>query len=368
MDEAATRPTPLQDLEDQLGARFEEFHGWSTPLLYTSISTEALAVRSGAGLFDVSHMGRLFVKADELERLGKLFTNNVESTKLGKMKYSYSLDEYGMIIDDVVSYGLEDGVLLVVNATAFQRDLEWMKSHGVHPINVTDETAMIAVQGPASLSIASELGFQLGGWFTFNPLSGWEKAYEGGIASRSGYTGEDGFEVIGTTDFVRSIFQKVIRIGAKPAGLGARDVLRLEAGYTLSGVDTVGMTPLDLGGSRFVKWEKDFIGKGALAVKKEKEGERQPFGLIAGNIPRRGYRCAEAFVSSGTFSPTLKKGIGLAIPSSPKERPTPGTKLTLFEEGDPNKKTIEAEVTELPFVPWRYPRRSFPQITRFSSA
>jgi len=355
---AGLRETPLRPIEEGLGARFEEFNGWYTPLLYSSISSEALAVRSAAGAFDVSHMGRLFLNSEELGRAAPLFTNNVESTKLGKMKYSYILDEKGTIIDDVVGYGLKGGVMLVVNASAFEKDVAWMRSHGVNPVDVTEGTAMIAVQGPSSPSIARELGYELGDWFTFKPLAGWESPWSGGIVSRSGYTGEDGFELIGDVNLVSSVFRRVIEMGAKPAGLGARDVLRLEAGYTLSGVDTVGMTPLDLGGSHFVKWEREFIGKGPLEEKR-KEGEKLPAGFLSsGGIPRRGYACEEAFVSSGTFSPTLKKGIGLLMPSRAGITLEPNADITLYEDGDPAKKALKGKIVSLPFVPHRYPHRT----------
>ncbi|MGC8670349.1 MAG: glycine cleavage system aminomethyltransferase GcvT [Thermoprotei archaeon] len=345
--------TPLAQLEEGLGARFQDFHGWLTPLYFSSISSEALAVRNSAGIFDVSHMGRLFIPAESTDKLGELFTNNVESTKIGRMKYSFMLRDDGTIIDDVVSYGLEDGILLVVNASAYDEDVAWLKGHGVTVEEVTGETAMIAVQGPSSPSMATSLGFGLGQWFSFQPLNGWERCWSEGIVSRSGYTGEDGFEVIGSPELVREVYRKALALGASPAGLGARDVLRIEAGYTLSGVETSGRTPLDIGGARFIKWEKDFIGKRAIEGKRE----RSLFGFVADKgIPRTGFVSELALITSGTFSPTLKKGIALAIPED--GAPPSGTPMT-FTDPTTNK-SISGKAVDLPFVPWRYPMRRSP--------
>ncbi len=342
--------TPLAPLEEELGAKFQDFHGWLTPLYFSSISSEALAVRNSAGVFDVSHMGRLFIPAESVDKLGPLFTNNVESTKMGRMKYSFMLRDDGIIIDDVVSYGLQDGVLLVVNASAYDADVRWLREHRVNVQEITRDTAMIAVQGPKSPSLASSLGFRLGQWFSFEPIKGWERCWLSGIVSRSGYTGEDGFEVIGSLQLVQEVYKKALALGASPAGLGARDVLRIEAGYTLSGAETSGRTPLDIGGGRFIKWEKDFIGKSAIEGKRE----RSLFGFVADQgIPRAGFVSELALITSGTFSPTLKKGIAIVVPEN--GAPPPGTPMT-FTDPVTNRR-ISGKTTTLPFVPWHYPMR-----------
>ncbi|MGC9175041.1 MAG: glycine cleavage system aminomethyltransferase GcvT [Thermoprotei archaeon] len=340
--------TPLAATEEGLGARFQAFHGWITPLYFSSITSEVLSVRHSAGVFDVSHMGRLLVSGDDLPRIGELFTNNVESTKKARMKYSYMLRPDGTIIDDLVSYGLEEGLLLVVNASALSADLAWLDEHGVHAEDVTDKTAMIAVQGPSASGIASSLGFHLGQWFSFESIDGWESCWKTGIVSRSGYTGEDGFELIGDIELVKDVYNRVLSLGASPAGLGARDVLRIEAGYALSGVETAGRTPLDIGGGRFIKWQKSFIGRSAIEGKQE----RSLFGFVSdGGIPRAGFISDEGLITSGTFSPTLKRGIGLVVPFH--EVPAPGTPIT-FTDPETQRK-LSGKVAALPFVPWRYP-------------
>jgi len=332
--------TPLFQVEKELGASFQDFHGWITPLRFSGITREALAVRNGAGVFDVSHMGRLIVSRSEAKKYASLFTNNVEGTKPGRMKYSYVLDADGFVIDDVVSYGLESRLLLVVNTWAKEQDLRLLA--GVAEVSdITEHTSMIAVQGPASEAIARSLGLDLGGWFSFSERGEL-------LVSRSGYTGEDGFEVIGPPEQVERVYGRAVEMGAIPCGLGARDVLRLEAGYTLSGVDTDRTTtPLDVGGGAFIKWDRDFVGKEALLGRPEKK----LFGFIAEEgIPRSGCTSDFGVISSGTFSPTLRKGIGLVRPKG--EVPTPGTDLS-FSCGE---RYLSGKASALPFVPWRYPR------------
>lgn len=321
--------TPLHDFHKKLGARLIEFVGWSMPVQYSSVIEEHLAVRQQAGIFDVSHMGEIFlIGKDALSFIQKLTCNDASQLSPGKVQYSALMHPHGTLVDDILVYHIGEGeYMMCVNAANTAKDFEWINSQkegDVQVSNKSDEYAQIALQGPLSREILqqcvdidlSELGyykFQIG---TVNQVSG--------IISRTGYTGEDGFELYLPSESAASIWHLLQEVGSpkglKPAGLAARDTLRLEAKMLLYGNDIDETTTVLEAGLDFIlKWDKDdFIGKEALK-KQASEGLKRKlmgFEMLGRGIARHGYavfyqgkKIGE--VTSGSYAPFLKKNIGL---------------------------------------------------------
>ncbi len=304
--------TPLYEIHRRLGARFTDFHGWEMPLQYKGIVEEALAVRNSAGIFDISHMGRLLVSGKDAFRvLQKLTTNNLSKLYPGKVQYNLLTNERGGVKDDITIYMLsEDEFFLCVNAVNRDKVREWIGKHT--PVeDISEKMVQIALQGKDSEGILSEF-YDVKGlkYYHF-------KTFGETIVSRTGYTGEDGFEIYAPLKEGVELFEALIE-RAKPCGLGARDVLRIEAGYPLYGHEiSEDITPFEANLDRFVDTSKDFLGKSAML---SKEVRRKLFGLemVKGGVPREGYPVLKqgkeiGRVSSGTYSPTLKKGIALCF-------------------------------------------------------
>ncbi len=323
--------TPLFEAQRELGAHFIEFAGWEMPVHYTSIIEEHNAVRDSAGLFDVSHLGRIDVSgSDATAFIQKLITNDASQLAKKQALYTLMCYESGTIIDDLLVYRLDDGhFMLVANALNTKKDFEWMKTkkrdeEDVQLKDVTNKLATIALQGPNSEKVLQKLtDYDLSELKKF-----WADEMElGGIkvmTSRTGYTGEDGFEIYSRADEIERIWSKILQLGKSegivPVGLGARDTLRLEACYVLYGNDIdETTTPLEAPLSWAVKFGKDcFIGKEKLLGQKEKGVKKKLVGfeMIERGVPRRGYKIfvnndEVGYVTSGTFSPTLKKNIGM---------------------------------------------------------
>ena len=339
-----------------------EFGGWQMPVLYTGVVEEHNAVRKRAGLFDVSHMGEIRLRGrDALQNIQRLTTNDAASLEVGRARYTLMTDTAGGIIDDLLVYRLGSlDYLLVVNAGTTAEDVAWVREHARGEVEVEDESeqwALLALQGPRSSSILRRIlpeDVVALRYYRFCEL-----AYEGVemMVSRTGYTGEDGFEIYLSPDRVVELASALLKAGAadglQPAGLGARDTLRLEAGLLLYGNDMDrSCSPLEAGLERFVKLDKgDFIGRGALQSQALHGVGRRLVGMqtVGRDIPRRGYRIlasgGEAIgeVTSGTFSPTLRRGIGLGLVEV--EVADAGTELAI-ERRD---RRLPAVVVETPF-------------------
>ncbi len=356
--------TPLYDEHRAIGARLVEFGGWEMPVQYSGIIEEHRAVRTAAGVFDVSHMGEFIVEgAGALDFLECLVPNNVGKLEVNQALYSQICNEQGGTVDDLLVYHLgPDRYMVVVNAGTMEKDWAWFQDHAaghddVTLENRTKQTALIAVQGPEALAILAPLaGIDIAGIAYYHCAAG-EVAGISCIISRTGYTGEDGFELYHDAGDAPRLWQAILAAGKShgllPAGLGARDTLRLEAGLCLYEHELdESITPLeaDLGWSVRLKKEHDFIGRAALAQQKEAGPPRKRVGLILTDrgVPRAD--CAilhdgepVGVVTSGTMSPTLGKPIAMGF--VPPALAAPGTALAIEIRGRP----VAAEVVPLPF-------------------
>jgi aminomethyltransferase len=334
MNESSTaqlKKTPLNARHRAHGARMVPFSGWDMPVEYSGIVNEHLAVRTRAGLFDVSHMGEIELAGkDALAALQKISTNDASKLSVGRAQYSGLTTPDGTFIDDLLVYRLaSDHYLLVVNAGDIERKYKWVADHvrdvgDVAAVNSSSRYALLAVQGPAAVAIVQTLtSVDLTSikyyWFAHGEVGGVRS-----LISRTGYTGEDGFELFippGAADRLwNTILDAGTEAGLVPVGLGARDTLRLEAGMHLSGQDideTTTVLEADLGW--IIGWNKgDFIGRAALEQQKNAGLARKLVGfeMTAPGIARHGYKAyaagGEGVVTSGTQTPFLKKAIGLA--------------------------------------------------------
>lgn len=324
------KKTALYELHKKLGAKMVEFGGWEMPVQYTGIIEEHKAVRSAAGLFDVSHMGEILVKGPgALALIQKLITNDLTKITTGQALYSPMCYPSGGIVDDLLVYRLgDDEYWLVVNAGNKDKDFRWIKDHQEGEVKVediSDETGQIALQGPRSQEILSQitdLNLEEIKYFRF----AWAKAAGvRALISRTGYTGEDGFELYMKAEESPQVWQALLSagkvFGLVPAGLGARDTLRFEARLPLYGHElNEEYTPLEAGLGHFVALNKaeNFIGKEALLKQKAEGIPRKLVGfeMLDRGIPRAGYRIQKnnisiGVVTSGSFGPSLGKNLGL---------------------------------------------------------
>jgi aminomethyltransferase len=354
--------TPLYDWHVAHGARMVEFAGWDMPIQYTTITEEHQAVRATAGLFDISHMGRLtFVGRDALDLLQHIYTNDAATMKLGQVRYGLVCNEQGGIRDDVLVYRLEPFWLMVVNASNRQKVLDWIQQHrGNRDATVTDQTfdwAMLAVQGPRAADLGEKLWPSLARIkYYFAELAGPQS--KPWVISRTGYTGEDGFEVILPKDQLPQVLSKFeaasreTRVDLKPCGLGARDTLRLEAGMPLYGHELTEETdPFQAGLGWAVKLDKgDFLGRAALLRRRQDPTLWQRVGLeLEGKrIAREGAAVLQrgrvvGRVCSGTFGATVNKTIAMAYVEPALAGP--GSACEVDIRGKPAR----AHVATLPF-------------------
>jgi len=338
-----------------------EFAGWEMPVLYGSVIEEHHAVRRAAGLFDVSHMGEIRVTGPgALEFLQSLTPNNVARLKPGRAHYSGLLTEDATYIDDILVYQLaEDDYLLVVNASNIEDDFEWISSRPNPACTVENHSeryALLALQGPKALEIlCRHTGADLAGLSYYHFVED-QVCDEACIVSRTGYTGEMGFELYLSPQAAPKVWDALLASGAeeglKPAGLGARDTLRLEAGMALYGheIDTT-TTPYEAGLGWVVKLKKgDFTGRAVLVEQKEQGTSRKLVGFeVQGRgIARQGHRVlvdgeVVGEVLSGTWSPTLEKAIGTVY--LPMALAKEGTKVLV----EVRKRRLEAVVVAMPF-------------------
>lgn len=326
--------TPLFEVYKEYGGKTIDFGGWELPVQFSSIKDEHEAVRTKAGLFDVSHMGEIEVKGpDSLLYLQKMMTNDVSKVANGGAQYTAMCYENGGTVDDLLVYKIEDHhYLLVVNASNIEKDYNWLEKHlegDVQLVNLSEHTAQLALQGPLAQDILQKLvpetDLSTIGFFKFQQ----EVSVNGkkALVSRTGYTGEDGFEIYCDVADVVGLWKDILEAGKEdgvlPCGLGARDTLRFEANLALYGQElSADITPLEAGIGFVVKVNKevDFLGKEVLKQQKENGIPRKLVGLemIDRGIPRHGYPVYKGEeligeVTTGTQSPTLKKNIGLAL-------------------------------------------------------
>jgi aminomethyltransferase len=354
--------TPLYDAHLAAKARMVEFAGWDMPVQYAGVIEEHTAVRERAGLFDVSHMGEVTIEGPRaLEAAQRLITNDLSKCADGQAQYSALLNEQGGVIDDIIVYRHSpERLFICVNASGREKDFEWMKAHagpGATVSQRSDDWAQVAVQGPQAAKLVDSLCepkvLDLG-YYHFRPAT--VAGIPGCIVARTGYTGEDGFEIFCPPDHARKLWDVLVAGGAAPCGLGARDSLRLEVAYRLYGNDMDEVhTPLEAGLGWIVKLDKPggFIGSDALKAQKAAGLARKLVGLkVTGKgIARQGYPvrargAAEntGVVTSGTMSPVLKEPIALAyVPAALSKE---GTPLDVEIRGKP----VEAVVVKTPFV------------------
>lgn len=355
--------TPLFETYKKYGGKTIDFGGWELPVQFSSIKEEHEAVRTRAGLFDVSHMGEIEVKGpDSLSFLQKMMTNDISKLQNGGAQYTAMCYENGGTIDDLLVYKMADeDYLLVVNASNTDKDYDWLAAHVEGEVtlkNTSVEMAQLALQGPLAEQILQKLAsedLRQIGFFKFkqNILIDGKKA----LISRTGYTGEDGFEIYCHKDDVVSLWEKILEVGTEegvlPCGLGARDTLRFEAALALYGQElSPEISPLEAGIGFAVKLgkEEEFFGKEALKQQKEMGVPRKIVGLemIDRGIPRHGYSVFSGEqkigeVTTGTQSPTLKKNIGLALVD--KESVSLDTEIDVEIRG----KKVKAKIIPTPF-------------------
>ena len=326
------KKTPLNCAQKDLGAKMVDFHGWELPLYFESIIKEHEAVRTRCGVFDVSHMGRLKIEGPSaLELLERTNANSVGSLKPGESLYSHMLNSSGGIIDDlIVSCLSPNHYYAVVNASRLESDKAWIIKNNTHGASIIDEsaqTAMLAVQGPKAEDVLELLEFKEAKTLPRFGAVRTKILNRDALITRTGYTGEDGFEIIVSAQEARAIWLGLISNGVAPCGLASRDTLRLEAGLLLYGQDmNEEISSLEAGCAWLVKFEKDFIGKDAFLKQKQEGLKRRLYGVKLSDqgVPRPGN---EVFLgdkkigalTSATFSPTLKTGIGFAyLPANVK--------------------------------------------------
>jgi aminomethyltransferase len=327
------RKTPLYESHQESGAKIVEFGGWLMPVQYSGIIEEHHAVRTKAGLFDVSHMGEFIVKGAEAATfINTVITNDVRQLAVGQILYSPMCYADGGVVDDLLVYRLgEEEYLLVVNAGNIEKDFEWLEQHRadfrIELENLSDKIAEVALQGPAANAILSRLTeVNLADinyyWLKQDVMVAGVRC----LISRTGYTGEDGFEIYCSAGEAVTLWRAILEAGKDygliPAGLGARDTLRFEACLPLYGHElSAAVTPLEAGLKPFIKFEKgEFIGSGALNAEYQTGVQRKLVGLemTGRGIARAGHVCmidgkSIGIVTSGTYAPTLGKNLALAL-------------------------------------------------------
>jgi aminomethyltransferase len=371
------RRSPFFSRHLAAGAKMFSFAGWEMPVQYTGIIEEHNAVRTSAGLFDVSHIGNLIIRGNGAkEFLRRMLTNNIDLAVPGKGIYAHILKDDGTIIDDTIVYNLgADGFLLAPNASTKDTVLSWLNKNvngDAEIIDVSSKVACLAIQGPKAVEIAQRTtGADVSGMKRFGVVAASIGSKDQGFLpdilecgkgngticmfARTGYTGEDGFEIYVGWEAAGTLWDSLVAAGGDEltlAGFGCRDTLRLEKGMLLSGTDFDGrQTSLQTGPPWVIKWDHGFVGKEAMEAQKDK-GEYDvlvPLVTDGKNIPRHGYTISKngknvGFVTSGTLSPILKKGIALGY--VPLSMSSVGTELEIDVRGRP----AAAAVVKLPFV------------------
>ena len=372
----SNKRTPLYDSHLSAGARMVPFGGWDMPVQYSGIISEVESVRAKVGIFDVSHMGRLYISGPSAtEFLDWMLTGSASNLRIGRARYCMICNSVGGVIDDTIFYKLEEqNYLLIPNAGNRDTVVDWFNKWNEEKFgnacNISDttvDTGLLAVQGPDAVSLIDEL-FTLGDGVQPSSLrvfSFGEGTWKAGtlkgksvFMGRTGYTGEDGFEVVVDKAMLTDAWDQLVNSGAVPAGLGARDVLRLEAGLPLHGHEIdEDTTPIEAGLNRFVKQSGGFIGSEVLHNQIEQGIEKKLIGLqlMGRSAPRVGYSISLegeeiGHVTSGSYSPTLDKSIAMGYVLERYSKI--GQRLQIDIRG----RMTDTEVVELPF--YSRPRRS----------
>jgi aminomethyltransferase len=323
------KKTPLYNQHVQLDAKMVDFGGFNMPIQYRGISIEHQCVRNDVGIFDVSHMGEFFVQGNESTSfLNFICSNDINKIEIQKAQYNCFVNNHGGIVDDLIVYRIEEKkYMLVVNAANIEKDWKWIKKNiqnfDCKIINSSADIGLISVQGPESLNLINDTfskNFSNLKKFSFNNILVSNKTI---IVSNTGYTGSKGYELYIDASIISSIWNKLIEEGKKyklqPIGLGARDTLRMEMGYCLYGNDIDDITtPYEANLMWVTDIKKDFIGKEKVLKSMELSSKRMiNFKMIERGIPRNGYEICNikgdkiGYVTSGTFSPSNKVGIGI---------------------------------------------------------
>lgn len=360
------KKTPLYENHIKWGGKIIDFGGWALPVQYKGIIDEHNQVRSHAGLFDVSHMGEVRVTGEDAEKyLQRMVTKDISEAAAGQAIYTPMCYEDGGVVDDLLIYKLSnEEYLLVVNAANTDKDFDWLLQHVDGDVTVVNESAdyaQLALQGPKAEEILQRL--------TDKPLNdirfyrfdaNVDVAGIPAIVSRTGYTGEDGFELYVKSEFASELWEKLLETGKDdglmPIGLGARDTLRFEVALPLYGNELAkDITPLEAGIGFFVSLDKDFIGKEVLSKQKNEGVRRKIVGFeMVGRGIARSHQTVEidgeevGFVTSGSFAPSLKKNMGLALIK--KEYAEIGTELDIMIRSKP----VKAAVVKKPFYNKKY--------------
>ena len=367
------KSTPLESRHIELGAKMVEFAGYNMPVVYTSIQDEHHAVRKNVGVFDVSHMGEFIVKGKQaLDLVQRISSNDASTLQVGQAQYSCLPNEIGGIVDDMLVYRLpgemtaadEQAFMLVVNASNIDKDWEhiqrYASEYDTRLINISDQTGLIAVQGPKAKDLLQPLtDINLGNIPYYSFVKGKFAGIDNVLVSATGYTGSGGFELYVDSDKVCDLWDTIMNLNnpVKPvaAGLGARDTLRLEMGYCLYGNDiddTTSVLEAGLGWITKLKKESDFPSKNYFIQQKQEGLAKKLVGFVVDDrrVPRHGYPvCNDAghefgVVTSGTLSPTLQVPIGMAY--VPIKFSTEGATFDVKA----GNKMLKAKVVALPFV------------------
>jgi aminomethyltransferase len=338
------RRTPLFDRHEQAGAKLVPFAGWEMPVQYEGIRQEHVAVRTGAGMFDVSHMGQIETSGPDAERfLQRILSNDVTRIPERGAQYSVLCREDGGVLDDLFTYRLNGRFLTVTNAANHEKDLAWFRTQAEQfDVQVEDahsDWAMVAVQGPKA---RAALGDDLPPRMRTADL---EIAGVAALVCGTGYTGEDGCELLLPPDGTATVWDALLERGVRPAGLGARDTLRLEVCFHLYGNDlSEDRNPIEAGLGWCCKLETGFIGADALGAVNRTE-TLVPFAFTGPGIPRQGNPVnaphGEGVVTSGSLSPCLETGIGMAY--LPLEDAKPGTSIEVDVRGKPRRAEVRSK-------------------------
>ncbi len=320
------KTTFLNPQHKKLGAKFTEFGGWDMPVQYTSIIEEHNAVRNNVGIFDTSHMGTFIISGTDAGKfLDYVTISDMSNLPLHKARYSMLLNNNGGIKDDIIVYKFEDYYMVIVNAGNLNKDFAWLNEHkpeNAEIKNMSKEVSMMAVQGPKAVEIISQLtdeDIASMKYFTAKDITFKGQQASFSKIARTGYTGEDGFEIIISNNCAEYIWTKLIELGAKPCGLGCRDTLRLEACMPLHGHEiSEEINPIDSGFIKTVFWDKDFIGKSVIEKIKNSPSKKLVAFVCQNGIARAHDEVylndkKIGYVTSGSFSPTFKKAIGMAL-------------------------------------------------------
>ncbi len=353
---------PLNNIHEKLGAKMMPFAGYNMPVRYSSDKEEHMTVRDSVGVFDVSHMGEFMLKGPHALDLIQWVTSN-DASKIvdGQAQYSCLPNDKGGIVDDLLVYRMaEEEYMLVVNASNIEKDWNWIKSQdkwGVEMSDISDDIALLAVQGPKAVEVLqklTEVNLSEVKFYTFvkGELAGKEM-----IISATGYTGSGGFELYINKEDAEEVWNKVFEAGEefdiKPIGLGARDTLRLEKGFCLYGNDITDETsPLEAGLGWVTKFTKEFVNSENIKAQKEAGVERKLVGfeMVERGIPRHDYELADSEgniigkVTSGTMSPSLNLGIGMGYVTIAYSKPETEINVVIRE------KNVKAKVVRPPFL------------------